>query len=34
MSELLTALDAMPEDVFMAMILLALSFATMVKSDA
>ena len=34
MSELLTAVDAMPDDVFMAMILLALSLATMIKNDA
>lgn len=33
MSEFFHAVDAMPDDVFMAVILLALSFATMVKSD-
>ena len=34
MSEFFHAVDAMPDDVFLAMILLALSFTTMVKSDA
>lgn len=33
MSEFFYAVDAMPDDVFMAMILLALSFTTMIKSD-
>ena len=33
MSELFHAVDAMPDDAFMAMILLALSFATMIKND-
>jgi hypothetical protein len=34
MSEFFHAVDAMPDDVFMAMILLALSFLRIVKNDA